>query len=95
MDLGPISVEQCRDRILEELADLRALSPEELREDLEMPGHRIDSQEAECVIATLEQKYAVEIPQVEEISTTSALTLDVLLGHIHRGWRPLNVADQH
>jgi hypothetical protein len=92
--MDPISVEECRDRILEELADLRALAPEELRKELETPGHRIDSQEAECVIATLEQKYGVEIPQVEEISTPGALTIDVLLGHIHQGWSASHVADR-
>jgi len=93
MDGHSISIEWCRDRILEELADLRDISLEDLRSELATPGHRIDSQEAECVIATMEEKHSVEIPQVEEISGTSALTVDVLASHVHAGWHPKTNAD--
>lgn len=80
------SLQECRTLILEELADLRAQSLDELEEQVADPGHRIDSQEAECVIAILEEKNGVEIPQVEEMRTVRVLTLKVLVDHVHSGW---------
>lgn len=80
------SLQDCRTLIVEELADLRAQSLAELETQLADPGHRIDSQEAECVIATLEEKHGVSIPQVEEISGVRVLTLQVLVDHVQHGW---------
>ena len=87
MSAGP-SFQNCRDLIVEQLADLRVRTIEELEQELSAPGHRIDSQEAECVIAALEEKHRVEIPQVEEISGVRVLTLQVLVDHVHGGWYP-------
>lgn len=80
------SLLRCRELLLEELADLRAQTVEELEKETALPGHRVDSQEVECVIATLEEKHGVEIPQVEEIAAVRVLTLDVLAEHVHGGW---------
>ena len=80
------SLPECRSRVLSELAELRALTVQELEAELSAPGTRIDSVEAEYVIACIEVKFDVVIPQVEEIESTSELSLDVLVGHIRDGW---------
>ena len=79
-----ISIAEWREHVLKELADVRDMTIEEVAVQVCDPNHKLDSLEVEVVIAVLEEKHSISVPQVEEIPSSLPLTFDVVVEHIHK-----------
>lgn len=82
------SPEELGTAILEALAEVRAASIGELREEMDAAGGdlEIDSREAEAVIAILEKRYGRTLANVEDLEPESLPTIGSLTELIHKRW---------
>ena len=74
--------------ILTALAEVRAASVGELREEMDAAGGdlEIDSREAEAVIAILEKRYGRTLAKVEDLEPERLPSVGSLTELIHRRW---------
>lgn len=74
--------------ILEALAQVRAASVGELRDEMAASdgGLEIDSREAEAVIAILEHRYDRDLAKVEDLEPECLPSVGSLAELIHRRW---------
>ena len=92
---GPDS-EELAAAILEALAEVRAQTVGELREELTMAGGdlEIDSREGEAVLAMLEQRYDRTLAKVEDLEPECLLSVGSLGELIRRRWETGQPLDQ-
>lgn len=85
--LGP-GPEELGTAILEALAEVRAASVGELREEMDAAGGdlEIDSREAEAVIAILEKRYSRTLAKVEDLEPECLPSVGSLGELIHKRW---------
>ena len=74
--------------ILEVLAQVRAETVSELREEVRSAGGdlEIDSREAEAVIATMENRYGRQLAKVEDLEPEEICSIDALGELISERW---------
>jgi len=77
----PISTNDLGPRIIDALAQVRAMTPEELRSEINGAGGGdcvMDSKEAEVVISILERHFNRELAKVEDLEPEQMNTLNAL-----------------
>jgi len=74
--------------IVEALAQVRAATVGEVRDEMAMSGGdlEVDSREAEAVIAILEQRYGRQLANVEDLEPECLPSVGSLTELIHRRW---------
>jgi hypothetical protein len=83
--------------VLEALAEVRAASVEELREEMAATGGdlEIDSREAEAVVAILENRYGRRLAGVEDLEPERLASVDSLAELIRRQWPSGSLEGRH
>ncbi len=77
----PISANDLESRIIDALAQVRAMTPEELQDEINGGGGGdcvMDSKEAEVVISILERHFNRELAKVEDLEPEQMNTLNAL-----------------